>query len=1060
MADGKEITTLHFDLSFLPKGDTPLWLHVGTERIALCRHTEKSRTRCSTDQSIIGRLPAERVTHYAEKVSTPSDGVQLLLLKTPSQLPDARLDTLLLSMIHLPRAARRKMVENHRAENHPDAAKAHPKLLQYGLEMNMLADASPIVDVHDYKTAFDVACSLVYHHQELVNTGATTGARVHSIIEYANGTSDLAMSIYKQALEHQKDPGQQNWTYETPYLDGNGRPTQRSYYDWSDGTKEWMKGPMLHSIRRAKNDTQLESTATNAGVYTVTEGTTNVNAPQPQSPVAQAEVLESGTYWTINNLTPKHGFSQTDPVRLENNQFSVSFKNDWLRWLSGYVEFLGADGSVVTPAGWESKLPGTLAGTYDTDTKKYVAMFSSVNTILAVPVGNSPTEIKFPWPSNAAAVRIRCGGIGRTGGIVGADGKYHGGWDAHVCSGGTVMTSIFNFGIPTVCLLAGASVSLSALNELAKTVITIALDIGSTLITGIASSSIQGGSTSTVMIAALDMIPRLLLDAPLIAVWFAEKVAEGAAKEASPILGWIALAVSVASDVALLLETSIEVASSPASFELIATRSVDATWTLLPDVNHQNTWPLEATHYEVTATFKDGTARKTTGKLTGSPQTGPITIHFNGTLANRLPAGGEVSFAARFYSDTGWLAGAATSDFMSADAGGNLLTVPQQHIKENLIPLTATTSYQFDKKLTLDAASGKRVWSANGGAPTTTGKALSSNPVGNNLAVLTGITLRQETSELGYGWQASGQGIPMAGSGPAAYSGQQFTFQGIDDRATPSDGLRFVPYGFTDKPLLVYELMGKAAAGSGCTAGWVDPRQGYYHLRPVTSGSGAVPFDLQPGTSWGRFNEQMDALLLHPSGCAVGINTTTAKIEILRFAAGGPVADADAPLANIYGGYGSRPGLLHQPVGIAALPDSGVVVLEGLDTALKWGEARLQAFDLFGNPAPIFAGNSPVAALQTETAPVTVLDVAVESKGFIYVLKFLNDGHQASDYRLDLYRPDGSWLSQTPGVSAARITVDLWRTMYTLNFEQMVKPAGGRTEPSVSIWLPSTPGNG
>ncbi len=436
MAKSKESTHLHFDLSFLNDADIPLWLHVGTERIALCRHTQQSIDRFATDQPIIGRLPAERVTHYAENVRTPADSVQVLLLKTPNRLPDACLDTLLLSMIHLPRAARRELVEKHRKDGHPDAAKAHPKLLPYGLEMTMLADFSPIVDVHDYKTAFDVACSLVYHHQELVNTGPKTGARVHSIIEYANGTSDLATSIYKQALEHQKNPDRQNWTFETPYLDGDGKPTERSYYDWSTATKEWMKGPMLHSIRRAKNDTQLESTATNAGFYTVNQGKTNVSAPQTGEIAAQAEQVESGSYWTVNNLTPKHGFSQTSPVTLNDNQFSVSFKNDWLRWLSGYVEFLGADGSVVTPAGWESKLPGALVGTYDTDTKKYVAMFSSVNTILAVPVGNSPTEIKFPWPSNAAAVRIRCGGIGRTGGIVGADGKYHGGWDTTVCAGG------------------------------------------------------------------------------------------------------------------------------------------------------------------------------------------------------------------------------------------------------------------------------------------------------------------------------------------------------------------------------------------------------------------------------------------------------------------------------------------------------------------------------------------------------------------------------------------------------------------------------------------------
>jgi hypothetical protein len=41
-------------------------------------------------------------------------------------------------------------------------------------------------------------------------------------------------------------------------------------------------------------------------------------------------------------------------------------------------------------------------------------------------------------------------------------------------------------------------------------------------------------------------------------------------------------------------------------------------------------------------------------------------------------------------------------------------------------------------------------------------------------------------------------------------------------------------------------------------------------------------------------------------------------------------------------------------------------------------------------------------------------------------------------------------------VTAARITVDLLRSMYTLNYE-IILSAGGRPEPSVSMWLPPPP---
>jgi hypothetical protein len=96
---------------------------------------------------------------------------------------------------------------------------------------------------------------------------------------------------------------------------------------------------------------------------------------------------------------------------------------------------------------------------------------------------------------------------------------------------------------------------------------------------------------------------------------------------------------------------------------------------------------------------------------------------------------------------------------------------------------------------------------------------------------------------------------------------------------------------------------------------------------------------------------------------------------------------------------------------------------------------------------------------------VTYLDMGTEMKGYIYVLSYINDGKQVSDYRLDLYDPYGRWLSRTPdtsiepkatGVNAAKLIVDMWRTMFTLNFEHFEGP-GGRTEPSVGRWLPTTP---
>ena len=1034
---------LHFDFSFIA-GDVPLKLHVGVKRMALQRHTPQTLALHRTLNCALGHIPDARLTHFVADVPLPSAHPQLLLVTAPPQVAGARLGTLLLAAVQIPLACRRQQVQRLVSEGHPNSRLPHPKFAHHGVNLTALADSAPIIDVHDYKSAFDTAVSLAFHHVEMINLGGATSASVTGAIEYANGASALAQQILEQAQAHMANPSQQNWAYEAPYLDSQMRPTDSKFYNWSDITKEWAVGLISDSLKKVKNDPALRSTASNAGVYTVQDG--KVDAAQDGFHGALVQD-GGGAYWTLNNLTPHHGLEQTAPITFADNTFSIAFTNNWLRWLSGYVEFYGPDGNPVEPAGWVSQMHLPQAKWYESATKKYVAIFSAVNTILAIPVGNTPTTISFAWPPNASSVRIMAGGIGRSGGIPGQDGKYVGGWDTQVCLPGAIMTGIFNFGIPTVCLLAGAYVATSAINRLAKGIFSLVLDVFTAIINGPVSSAIQGGNTWTLLSAFIDLIPRLLLDIAELTVFMEAEIAEGAAEEATPVFGWIALAVSVVTDVALLAQTSAEVAMSPATFTTTAVRAIDASWTLLPDAAHQDTWPAAATHYDVVATFKDGTTRSVSGAL-GTPQRGPLTVLFDAAAGQRLPAGGSVMFSAKLFSASGWLAGAAKTAFMSADVAGNLLTVPAMAISENLVPLNAGSVYQFDQALGCDGG-GAHVWSGAGGAPDATVNSLSSSNVGHNLATLANITVSQQTSELGYCWQASEQQLPLRGR-TEPFSGQMFTFQATG--VAPAPKPRFVPAGMTAKPLVLFDLDGPAS-GIGNNF-WIDPADSLYHVRALALDQ-AGQFDLG-GQSWGRFNQQIDAAVVHPSGYVVGINSANSKLEVLRIGTRGG-ADAEAPLAEIYSGNGTRTGLLQIPVGVAATAKAGVIVLEAPDTGLAGAQGRLQAFDLLGNPAPIFAGASAVAPLRAEAGPVTLLDLALESLGYIYVLKYINSGALVSDYRLDIYQPDGAWLCQTAGVAAARMTVDLWRTLYTLNFAAIAKPGGGRTEPSVSRWLPSTP---
>jgi hypothetical protein len=412
-----------------------------------------------------------------------------------------------------------------------------------------------------------------------------------------------------------------------------------------------------------------------------------------------------------------------------------------------------------------------------------------------------------------------------------------------------------------------------------------------------------------------------------------------------------------------------------------------------------------------------------------------------------LPAGGTVQFTAAFYSDTDWLCGAAMSPALSATMEGPLL-VPQQNITELLVPLSASTRYEYQKSLTY-GSSGQYAWAES--MPQALVTSLDPSNSGATIGALGQITVNQPESQVAYDWQASGQDLPVEG-GTSPTNEQLYVFQTISTLAGPGQGMRFVPSGFVGATPVTYGLS-EPATGNNF---YLDPGGQEFNLRQIILDGSTGTFVLSSGQSFGRFNEPVDACCVHPSGCVVGVSTANARLEILR-PPPAPVPDASAPLADIYGGYGARPGLLHRPVGVAPAAGSGVIVLEDIDSALSGGDARLQAFDLQGNPAPIFADGASTALLRPELAPVTALAVATEPKGFIYVLKYLADGAVIEDYALDVYAPDGTFLSQTIGLASGSIAVDLWRTLYTLDYQQIVKPAGLRPEPSVSFWTPSTP---
>ena len=154
------------------------------------------------------------------------------------------------------------------------------------------------------------------------------------------------------------------------------------------------------------------------------------------------------------------------------------------------------------------------------------------------------------------------------------------------------------------------------------------------------------------------------------------------------------------------------------------------------------------------------------------------------------------------------------------------------------------------------------------------------------------------------------------------------------------------------------------------------------------------------------------------------------------------------------------------PTALTCTLDGVVIVLEG-------GANRMQAFDVNGNPVTYF-GTDPdsLTSLQQLHGSVndTRLGIAVDGQSFIYVLTRAGGSTApVSNYRVDVHKPDGTFVVGPTGVNLAQFDVDYWRSIFGLDYAALtgpdgvtpyVDPALGRIQPSLSIFLATTPGAG
>jgi hypothetical protein len=717
--------------------------------------------------------------------------------------------------------------------------------------------------------------------------------------------------------------------------------------------------------------------------------------------------------------------------------------NLFLRHLGAYVQFLDLDGHPITPTGWDERLPEAVRTLLQPDpAKKYLDVLGPIGTICGVPLPADPTKLTVPVPADAHTVRLLWGGLGT------------GDYDNSVCPLGLTLTVVLELALPVIMLVAGAAITdskpvqalLADKDLLYRVCYAAAVLFGEAVLIDV----VQGGNPLPILKRLAIALGPLLLKTGLkqfIEKQFAQKVAE----EALPVVDVVFQSFNIAVTVAQVEQTTIAVLESPFVYRTDLQRSIDVQVTLRPD-NRFKMFPPESIggHYGVYLLYdNDATFGATTGQLPGTVRSDPITVMFKG-----CPAGGRLSVHAMFFAPNGWQAGQGQSGWVPAQGTqGTLLVVPDVEVTTNQVPLSSASVYQHKQKIAYQNSGGRQqhVWVASG-PPSTTATTPSPDP-GRQLTSWTGITMAQSPAQLAYSYQATGLGT-------APSVARLYTAGNLSLLERPEE-----QYAAPSRPLLgkgraVYDLV-SPDDGTGRNF-FVDPTRGTYdpdlspsggsHLRRVALRSAGPPptFAVSTNQSWGRFLLDNDRYAVHPKGYVVGISYTTAKLEILKLPSE-PTDDAHAPRARLAAGMGSREGLLRGPRAMGITLDGRILVLETLAN-------RIQAFAVEGTPVQCFG---PAGARRSWTplrdqSGVTYLDLGVEATGYLYVLGVAGLGRNPADYFVDVYAPDGTWLVRTPGVTAAQIAVDLLRSLYTLNYE-VIFGAGGRPEPSVSLWLPPPP---
>lgn len=1076
----------HADLSDAHP-DEDYWLHACGKRYPLIAHTAQTRAAACSASPRLAAIPDHCLTHYTlDAVDLPADRVVRVHVKH--------------SLRHNPEAKGKTGVSHVAIHIPPPSA-----LLG--------AHASVDTALHAPIDYVSTAKAMVFHHPDLINGDPAITATIYDYMDNNQAISDQFQALALTMRQLGPPTENSGWARLVPYTPPASdlkRCDGKSTYYQTTPTEiiRSAAGPVTTAMMLAtKSDNRLKGKK-----WSLQEGT---SVQQGSSADAQHElhltssIKVGGDNWTAALGSTNTAMGVTSTIQILDStkrQIRLTMKNTYIRYLGAYIRFFDATGNAISLPGWQpDDTDLTYRGICDMGLQyedvRFLGYIQPIDNFMAVPIYSDPgvLQVRITFPANAVHAAIYASGLG-TGSNE---------WPKTPVVGG-IMTGCLNLAVPAFMLAVGTAVQASKpLYEIVNGLMSNGKFLAAVIGGGLAYYGDQFGVSAAnkkMNWSAFSSLMQVLFEpaaSKILSYCEAQMVAEEAVDEI-PFAGWVVLAIDIAVGVAQMAETIVDVASSKWNIPNSIATTITSTVSVHPDPRHK-AFPQAPTGNSASLVVKmiyQCQQRPTVSVTVPVPANSTattLTAYFpNNTL------GGQVKLEANYYIGT-WLAGKATTEIMNNDEES--IADVEMTIVQFPVPLSASSVYVHSRLLTYQ--NNAYVWQATAAAPTTTVTATNTSSTGNAISVWSGLTLSQRYGMLGMAWKAAGMGITSCASGQG---GQLFAMQNIDIPGMPMDSMEFPSCGLDGQTLLTYDpyppkfLMRNGQWVIGPDGNpvpdptdkplgeyYVDPRKangdpladGGFHLRKVCL-LPVTPYNMGSNQlSHGRFQLQPDSIALHPSGHVIAVSTQYCKIQIGPLVMAG-ASDADVPMARVHAGkakVSDRPGLLFHPVAVSCAYDGTILVLEDTKSSESDGVvlARIQAFDLNGNPVNRFfdANNNPTPFLDlSSTGQNTYLDIAAvgdQTMTYMYVLYYTDDGATAADYHISIYHygasaPATNPLVTTDNLAAAKIAVDMWHTLYTLNYAMVTDGKGnvagpknattgpgGRTVPSLSEWLPSTP---